>query len=70
MTKEELTKLREKLPSGYRKTLAEEFNVTTTHIGYVLRGDRNNFRIVESAVALAKNHQQKLKKQSSIINKL
>lgn len=70
MEKEDLLKLKQNLPKGFRQQLAEDHKVTLSYIDLVLNGKRDNLDIIESAIEIAKKHKQKKNSISQQINKL
>ena len=70
MTKKELKKLKDKLPSGYRDTLATQTDLSLTSVDKILAGERKNINLVKAALNLAKTHQAELAQISSDIKKL
>ena len=57
------TKLIKNLPRKWDDILAQMFNgiYTKSHIRNVVSGNRNNIEILESAISLAQQYQNKLK---------
>ena len=70
MTKRELLKLKSKLPTGYRDTLATETGLSIPLIDKVLAGVNQNIKIVKAAIILAKAYQDELGQLSSDIKNL
>jgi hypothetical protein len=59
MTKKDLDRLRKKLPRGYAKILSEKTGKHTSAIYQALTGKINSPEIIEAAIELAKENQQK-----------
>ncbi|MDB4919470.1 hypothetical protein [Mucilaginibacter sp.] len=59
-SEQELIKIKEKLPRGYSKTLAQKFDITPKSIGRILKGTQNNEDVVLAALFLAEEHQQRI----------
>jgi len=70
MNTEDLEKLKKKLPRGYRQMLIERTGYSLPAIDSVLRGDYMNERILDAAIKLAQEHQEKLKNYSEKINSI
>ena len=71
MTKrEELLKLKSKLPMGYRDALATETGYSVPFVDKVLSGANQNNKIIKAAIDLAKSHQDELRQLSKDIKKL
>lgn len=70
MNKEDLIKLKRKLPRGYRTILHLKTGVSKSSIDAVLRGEYNNDKVLTAAIALAEEHQTKLNSYSEKINSL
>lgn len=59
MIKEKLDQLKQKLPLGYAKILARDFDVKEDYVRKVLRNERSNVPIIDAAIELAKKHADK-----------
>lgn len=70
MTEKELTKLKKKLPKGYRETLAEQFDVTPGYIDQILRGEKDRLDVIDAAIDMAEAHKLYLAEQKRKIKKL
>jgi DNA replication protein DnaD len=71
MTTRELEKLKKKLPPKYLQELCRRLSKhSISAIRAVLRGDYNNFEIVDAAIALAEEHQSCLRARSEKISQL
>jgi hypothetical protein len=60
---EELNKIKQYLPRGYCRLLANEFNVSDMTVSNALRGKNKHFNIILGAIKIAKANK-------SIMNKL
>lgn len=70
MNDKELNKLRNKLPRGYRKMIADTTGKHMNTVAAVLKGKYFNQEIIEAAISLAAEHQEALKKQRELIKSL
>ncbi len=62
MTPDTLKKLKEKLPRGYAKKIANKLNISESTVRKVINGQRNNFNVIVVALELAKETLQQEKK--------
>lgn len=60
LTKRDLQNLRKSLPKGYRQKIAQKVKCVPEYVDMVLRGDRKNLRIVEIALRMVKEHNEKI----------
>jgi hypothetical protein len=60
MNRSELEILLKKLPTTYLKTLSERTMYSRNYVWLVLRGERNNSKIIAAALTLADEHQSEL----------
>ena len=67
---EELSKLKELLPRGYARTLAEEFKCTESTVHNTLNGKTNRFDIIKRAVEMAKESKQVIYEVSEIVKNI
>ena len=58
MKKNELRKLKNKLPKNYLELVKQDYNVTSQYILAILRGDRFNQNIINKLVEIAENHKK------------
>jgi hypothetical protein len=70
MTKDELDKIKENLPGGYRETLASTTRLSVVTIDKVLSGERQNLNVIRAAIDLAKQHKEELSRLVLEINNL
>lgn len=70
MTTKELKKLKKMMPKGYRDTLAEEFEISTSYVDQIFRGEKERPDVIERAVAIAELRKQDLDKLAQKIKKL
>ena len=70
MTTRELDKLKSKMPRKYRMELWKRTNCSIAAIDAVLRGDYKNDIIIEAAIILAEEHQNKIRMLSEKIDSL
>ncbi len=59
MTTDTFKKLKEKLPRGYAKTIANKLDISESTVRKVLNGQRNNLNVIEAAIELAKKALQR-----------
>lgn len=67
MTKASLQKLKDILPRGSVKIIAEKSDVSLSTVRKVLSGERRNQKVLEEAIMLAKETQEK---ESSLNNEI
>lgn len=60
MNRSELEILLKKLPTTYLKTLSERTMYSRNYVWLVLRGERNNSKIISAAIMLADEYQSEL----------
>lgn len=70
MTKKVLQKLRKAMPPKYRDTLAAQFDVTTSYIDQIMRGEKTRHDIIDAAILLAEEHKEYLEAQKLKIKEL
>jgi len=70
MTEKDLIKLKNKLPKGYRETLADKFGITVGYVDQILRGEKERLDVIDAAIELAEAHKQYLAEQKLKIKKL
>lgn len=70
MEEKELKKLKNNLPVGGIKRIAEDLNISESGVSHILNGKRNNLRVIEKAIELAKENIAKRKELSEEINNL
>lgn len=70
MTKEELDKIKENLPVGYRESLSTATELSVVTIDKVLAGERQNLKVIRAAIDLAKQHKEELSRLQMEINNL
>jgi predicted transcriptional regulator len=66
---EELELLKKKLPKGYTRSLAEEFNVSATTVTNALKGRYRRFDIIERAIRIAEETNEIEKKLKKVTRK-
>ena len=74
MTKNELNKLKESLPSGYRKLLASSCKCAISMVDKALSGRNSEtiktIEIITAAALMATNHKNKMSELSQLIEQL
>ena len=70
MTKRELSRLKSKLPAGYRDALAATAGYSVPLIDKVFSGQNQNIKVIKAAIELAKAYQEELGQLSSDIKNL
>ncbi len=70
MTKDDLNKLRDKLPINGIRTIAEKTGFTISYVNMVLAGNKNNLIILESAIQVAISHRNELNRIKETIDSL
>lgn len=68
--KKALAKLRKSMPKGYRDTLAEEFEISTSYIDQIFAGDKKRPDVIEHAIKMAELHKEDLDNQINKIKEL
>lgn len=59
MTFKELRKLKKSLPSNGVKALAQKFNRSENYIRMILRGERQNYSILNEAIKIAEEEKKR-----------
>jgi hypothetical protein len=67
---EELKKLRESLPKDFASQIESKTGLSPSTIYKVIAGERNNTKIIDAAIDLAKEQKIKLELQKQAIGKL
>lgn len=70
MTRQDLNKLKKLLPKKYSLTIAEKCNVSESYVRKVLSGNADRLDVIDQAIELAKDHQDKMIKRSELISSL
>jgi len=58
----DLAKLKRKLPAKSYKIIAQKAEVSVSMVTKVLNGQRQNLKVIEEAIKLATNEQERLKR--------
>ena len=67
LTKEEVIKIKEKLPNGWQKTISQATGYSTVFVSHVINGKRENESIVRAALILIKGNEETKKELSKKI---
>lgn len=70
MTKNELKKLRSKLPKNGIKLICEKTGFSRSYVNYVLNGERSQQLIIDKAIEIAIEHKNGLDLKSDLIKTL
>lgn len=70
MKQDDLIRLKSLLPKDFASRLALSNNVSPGYVRKVLKGKVNRLDIVDSAILLAQEHQEKLKMRSARISNI
>jgi hypothetical protein len=70
ITNKQLTELRKKLTKGDQGSIAKELNLSVSYVNKVLNGTRQNEKILDKAIQIAKTRKQSESKREKQINNL
>jgi len=70
MNAADLEKLKNSLPTGYIDLLAEKCDFSRSYVSQVINGERNNLKIIDAAIDLAKEEKIIREKRQKLINSL
>lgn len=65
MTKKELKKIKQFLPVGEQKKIAEKLGFSHSYVNKVLNGRRNNLKILAKAKQIAKSYETEITGRAS-----